>query len=139
VLLVLSRRYEQHLAQTGKAWAPDNPEAYLDDVCDKVALNHFKMKRRRPAIERGVEVDETSGAVSEPGTAVRLAQLLAIFERERESGRLPAEEAEVFEGRVLNDMTFPKIAAVLGRPLSTVQTQYARAVEKLRKVMARAS
>ena len=36
-------------------------------------------------------------------------------------------------------MTFPAIAAVLERPVSSVQTQFARAVMKLRAILARAS
>jgi DNA-directed RNA polymerase specialized sigma24 family protein len=43
----------------------------------------------------------------------------------------------VFEGRVSLRMTFPAIAAVLGRPVSTVHVQYRRAVEKLNAIVAR--
>jgi RNA polymerase sigma factor (sigma-70 family) len=135
VLLVLCRRYEEHVAQTGTAWAPDNPGPYLRGVSRNVARDHFKAKARRPAITRGVEVDETAGAVPDPEEAARHVELLAIFERER--GTLTAEEAEVFEGRASHDMTFPAIAAVLGRPVSTVHAQYRRAVEKLNALVAR--
>jgi RNA polymerase sigma factor (sigma-70 family) len=137
VLLVLSRRYEQHVAQTGEAWVPDNPGAYLRGVSRNVARDHFKAKARRPAITQGVEVDETPGAVPDPEEAVSHVELLAIFERERAT--LTVEEAEVFEGRASLDMAFPAIAAVLGRPVSTVQTQFARAVAKLQAIVARAS
>jgi RNA polymerase sigma factor (sigma-70 family) len=136
VMLVLCRRYEAHAARTGTAWAPDEPRAYLRAVCHNVVRDHFKMKARKPAIERGVEVDETSAAAPDPEQAASEAQLLAIFEREREN--LPPEEAEVFEGRTSLGMTFPAIAAVLGRPPSTVQTQYARAVARLREILASA-
>ncbi len=137
VLLVLSRRYEEHVAQTGEAWAPDNPKAYLRAVSHNVARDHFKAKERRPAIARGVEVDETPDAAPDPEEAASHAELLAIFERERKRGTLTEEEAEVFEGRASLGMTFPAIAAVLGRPVSTVQTQYRRAVEKLNAIVAR--
>jgi DNA-directed RNA polymerase specialized sigma24 family protein len=136
VLLVLCRRYEKHVAQTGEAWAPDNPGAYLCGVSQNVARNHFKMKRRRPAIERGVEVDETAVAGRDPEEEAIHVELLAIFERERERGTLTVEEAEVFEGRASLRMTFPAIAAVLGRPVSTVHAQYRRAVEKLKAIVA---
>ena len=135
VLLVLCRRYEKHVAQTGKAWALDNPERYLCGVSRNVAREHFRAKARRPAITRGVEVDETPGAVPDPEEAARHRQLLAIFERD--PGTLTEEEAEVFEGRAAHDMTFPAIAAVLGRPVSTVHHQYRRAVEKLNALVAR--
>jgi DNA-directed RNA polymerase specialized sigma24 family protein len=135
VLLVLSRRYEEHVAQTGEAWTPDDPKAYLRGVSRNVARDHFKVKARKPAIERGVEVDETSGAVPDPEEAASHVQLLAIFDRER--GTLTAEEAEVFEGRASLGMTFPAIAAVLRRPVSTVHAQYGRAVEKLTEIVAR--
>jgi DNA-directed RNA polymerase specialized sigma24 family protein len=135
VLLILSRRYEQHVAETGAAWAPDNPKAFLRGVSHNVARHHFRAKESRPAIERGVEVDETSNTGLDPEEAARHAQLLATFERER--GTLTEEEAEVFEGRMSLGMTFPAIAAVLRRPISTVYAQFARAVEKLNAIVAR--
>jgi RNA polymerase sigma factor (sigma-70 family) len=134
VMLVLTRRYGEHVKATGTAWAPVKPKAYIHSVCRNVARNHFKAKGRRPAIERGVEVDETRDAAPDPEEAVSDAQLLAIFERERRN--LPEAEVEVFEGRASLGMSFPAIAALLGRPVSTVQTQYARAVARLRAILA---
>jgi DNA-directed RNA polymerase specialized sigma24 family protein len=135
VLLVLCRRFEEHVARTGKAWVPDDAGPYLRGVSRNVARDHFKAKARRPAITRGVEVDETAGAGLDPEEAARHGELLAIFERER--GTLTAEEAEVFEGRVSLGMTFPAIAAVLRRNINTVYAQYRRAVEKLSAIVER--
>lgn len=73
------------------------------------------------------------GAALDPEEAASHAQFLAIFERDR--GRLTAEEAEVFEGRASLGMTFPAIAAVLRRNVSTVYAQYGRAVEKLQAIV----
>ena len=70
-----------------------------------------------------------------PEEAARHLQLLATFERERGGGTLTAEEVEVFQGRASHDMTFPAIAAVLGRSVSTVHAQYGRAVEKLNAIV----
>ena len=137
VRLFLCRRYAEHVVLTGEAWAPDHPRAYLRVVAQNVASNHFKMKSRRPAIARGVEVDETADATLDPEEATGHAELLAIFERER--GNLTAEEAEVFEGRASLELTFPVIAAVVRRPLGTVYSQYGRAVAKLQEILARAS
>ena len=135
VLLILNRRYELHAAQTGNAWEPDNPGGYLRGVSRNVAREHFRAKARRPAITRGVEVDETPGAVPDPEEAAMHRQLLAILVRDREA--LTEEEAEVFEGHASLGMTFPAIAAVLRRPLGTVHHQYRRAVEKLKALVAR--
>jgi DNA-directed RNA polymerase specialized sigma24 family protein len=137
VLLVLSRRYGEHVVRTGEAWEPDHPKAYLRSVCDNVARDHEKTKSRRPAIERGVEVDETPGAGLDPEEAARHVELLATFERERERGTLTAEEAEVFKGRVAHGMAFQTIAAVVDRSVSTVHAQYGRAVKKLQAIVAR--
>jgi RNA polymerase sigma factor (sigma-70 family) len=135
VLLVLCRRFEEHVARTGEEWTPDNPGAYLRGVARNVARDHFKVKARKPPIARGVEVDDTAGDGLDPEEAARRAELLAVFERE--PGTLTEEEAEVFEGRVSHGMTFPAIAAVVGRPISTVHAQYGRAVEKLKAIVER--
>ena len=135
VLLVLSRRYAQHVTQTGEAWKLDSPKAYLRNVCDNVARDHAKSKARTPAIARGVEVDETSGAGPDPEEASRHAELLEIWKRDR--GTLTEEEAEVFKGHASLGMTFPVIAAVVRRPLGTVYSQYRRATEKLEALVAR--
>jgi RNA polymerase sigma factor (sigma-70 family) len=137
VLLVLCRRYEEHVMETGEAWAPDKPGPYLCGVSRNVAREHFRAKARRLPITRGVEVDETPGAAPDPEEAASDAELLAIFERERAT--LTAEQAEVFQGRVSLGMTFPAIASVLERPVSTVHAQYRGAVEKLRAIMARSA
>jgi DNA-directed RNA polymerase specialized sigma24 family protein len=135
VLLVLSRRYAQHVMETGEAWKLDSPKAYLRNVCDNVARDHAKSKTRMPAIARGVEVDETASAGPDPEEAARRAELLKIWKRDR--GTLTEEEAEVFEGHASLGMTFPTIAAVFRRPLGTVYSQYRRATEKLEALVAR--
>jgi RNA polymerase sigma factor (sigma-70 family) len=135
VRLVLCRQYDEHFAKTGTAFAPK--KTYLRGVARNVARDHFKIKERKPAIERGVEVPETACGQLDPEGAARYAELLAAFERERERGVLTPEEVEVFEGRAKNDMTFPAIAAVLGRHVSTVHAQYRRAVDKLSAIAER--
>ena len=62
VLLVLCRRFDEHVAKTGKAWKPDNPGGYVRGVSRHVAGDHFKVKARKPAITRGVEVEEVNDA-----------------------------------------------------------------------------
>jgi RNA polymerase sigma factor (sigma-70 family) len=136
VLLVLCRHFDAHVAKTGKTWEPDDPRSYVVGVSRNVARDHFKVRARKPAIERGVEVDEMAGAGLDPEEAARHAELLAIFQREQ--GTLTAEEAEVFKCRVELGMTFPAIAAVLQRGVSTVHAQYRRAVEKLGAIVERA-
>jgi len=136
VLLVLCHQFDKHVAKTRKPWAPDNPGGYVRGVARYVAGDHFKVKARKPAIARGVEVEELDVALDlglDPEEAARHDQLMEIFERNR--GTLTAEEAEVFEGRMSNEMTFAAIAAVVGRNINTVYTQYRRAVEKLKAIV----
>ena len=135
VLLVACRRFDEHFAKTGKAWKPEEPGAYFRGVARKIASEHFRAKARRPAIARGVEVDEKAGLGLDPEEEARHRQLLETFERER--GTLTTEEAEVFECRMSLDMTFPAIAAVFQRNINTVYAQYRRAVEKLSAIVER--
>jgi len=48
---------------------------------------------------------------------------------------LEESEREIVNMRILADMTFKDIAAVLGKPLGTVTWKYRNAVEKLRKTV----
>jgi RNA polymerase sigma factor (sigma-70 family) len=126
VLIVLSRKYERHVLETGEAWEPDHPEAFVRSVSRNVARNHFKMKERRPEIERGLEVDAAPGVVPDPEQAALLAETLEQCE-----GQLTQEEKEVFEARELLGLSFPVIASLVQRPLVTVHRQHARARAKL--------
>jgi RNA polymerase sigma factor (sigma-70 family) len=135
VMLVMCRRFAEHVAETGEAWETKDLGGYVRVVSRNVAKEHFRAKGRRPAIAQGVEVDERAGGGLDPEEEARHAQLLAIFKRE--PGILTAQEAEVFEGRVLNRMSFVAIAAVLDRNINTVYAQHRRAMEKLNAIVER--
>ena len=46
VLLVLCRRYEEHVAKTGEAWALDKPGPYLRGVSRNVARDSISLTVR---------------------------------------------------------------------------------------------
>ena len=84
----------------------------------------------------GDDADELPAAVKDPEQEVGHAELW--HKMEGYVDRLSKEEAEVFKARELHGMIFEVIALAVDRPLDTVVSQHARAMEKLR-AMARAS
>ena len=50
-------------------------------------------------------------------------------------GRLEQTEREIVSMKILADMTFKDIAAVLGKPMGTVTWKYRNAILKLKKIM----
>jgi RNA polymerase sigma factor (sigma-70 family) len=116
----------------------DGPPAkvtrYVETVVQHLILNHGGLARLKCASD--ADVDEQVAVAPDPEQAVRRAELW--HKMKGYVGRLSKEEAEVFEARELHGMIFEVIAAALDRPLGTVVSQHARAIEKLRD-MARAS
>ncbi len=138
VFIALSRKFEVHAKETGKAWAPENewkPETekgFLLGVAHNLAWKHARAKGRRPGIERGVQTDETPDTALDPEASIIAREAWARFDREHARLGLTQVEAEVFKCRGTYGLTFRAIAGVFKRNLPTVQDQYRRAVTKLR-------
>jgi RNA polymerase sigma factor (sigma-70 family) len=129
VLIILGNHYVKE-RRAGRDCELENEPAFLDQVITHAAMNHATKKQRRLEVELGVELDEEPDSGLDPERALLLAERRARIARGL--AELPKPEAEVFEARAGDRLTFELIATLLKRPLSTVHNQYARAVEKLR-------
>jgi RNA polymerase sigma factor (sigma-70 family) len=110
---------------------PDNQEGYLVGVIRNVVRNHKREKGRPVPVgvpDSGAAVDDAP----DPEEAVALAEIREKLRRYLHL--LPQVEAEVVRRAVLESMTLEAVAEALGRPLTTVFDQLARARDRLREL-----
>ena len=98
-----------------------NPNAYLAQIAKNLALNEFNKRKR-------VVVDDTYFAnlkdhQSESGSGIDLGII----------NYLEGIEKEVVTLKLIGDLKFREIAAMLEKPLGTVQWIYTNAINKLRE------
>lgn len=135
VLVILCAHHEKE-EKAGRPTALGSVQAFLRTVVGNAARNHGAKKKRRPRLDLGVDLGEEPDAGLDPERAAVIAELQEKLGRYRQE--LTNEEKEVFEAREVDGLTFEMIAALLGRPYSTIRDEHARAMERLR-ALARAS
>ncbi len=106
---------------------------WLVTIARNMALDLLK-KRKREVLTLNEDTGE--GVPNEPADNVStedtVTEKLSVAEA-LES--LEESEREIVNMRILADMTFKDIAAVLGKPLGTVTWKYRNAIGKLRKTV----
>ncbi|HZO67843.1 MAG TPA: SigE family RNA polymerase sigma factor [Kribbellaceae bacterium] len=116
------------LARAYRHWdrvaAADRPEAYLR----RMVVNEFLSWRRRLTSQE-VPVAELLDTAGDDDSSARQAQRDAMW---RLLARLPKQQRAVLVLRYYEDLPDPEIAAVLGCSASTVRSNAARALAKLR-------
>jgi RNA polymerase sigma factor (sigma-70 family) len=113
---------------------PDNVAAFLDKVLVNLICTHGQLARVKAGA--GDDADALPASAPDPEQAVGHVELW--HKMKGYVGRLPKEEAEVFEARELHGIAFEVIAQSLDRSCTKVFNQHARAMKKL-QAMARAS
>ncbi len=106
---------------------------WLVTIARNMALDLLK-KRKREVLTLNEDTEE--GVSNEPADSVStedtVAEKLSVAEA---LDSLEESEREIVNMRILADMTFKDIAAVLEKPLGTVTWKYRNAIEKLRKTV----
>ena len=121
--LELSRRCRVH-----------EPSALLVRVATSRAINRLRQRTRQSRNTAG-SPNLADLAAENPGP-VQQAQCRELAEKLRQAvGRLPAQEAEVFCLRYLNDMSYRQIAKQLGIKANAAGVLLHRARLKLREVL----
>lgn len=106
---------------------------WLVTIARNMALDLLK-KRKREVLTLNGDTEES--ALNEPADSVStedtVTEKLTVAEA---LDSLEESEREIVNMRILADMTFKDIAAVLEKPLGTVTWKYRNAIEKLRKTV----
>lgn len=132
VLISLDKYFEQQRSEGNPCDPKKVQPALIRTFVEHVAMNHDRMKKRRPKVDGDAEVDATPASGPDPeGAAIRAEQREKLA---RYRAELTPEEAEILEAREIDEMTFAVIAAALGRPLNKVYQIHRGAMEKLREL-----
>lgn len=116
-----------------KHGVPEKVRVFLVVILRNKAMSWGQ--RWKPDVDREAETDVQPCAGRDPEAQAALAELWVKLERY--IGRLPPDQAEVFQARAFDGLTFAEIAALVGRSDATVEYQYASAVEKLSELAAK--
>lgn len=107
---------------------------WLVTIARNMALDLIRKRKREELTltsEDGISY-EPADSVSAEDTALGRLSVAEAMESLDES------EREIVNMKIIADMTFKDIAAVLGKPLGTVTWKYRNAIEKLRKTVGEA-
>lgn len=106
---------------------------WLVTIARNMALDLLKKQKHE---QLTLNEDTEEGAANEPADSVStentVVEKIAVTEALE---RLDESEREIVNMKILADMTFKDIAAVLGKPLGTVTWKYRNAISKLRKIV----
>ncbi len=97
----------------------ENPIAYMFQI----ARNEASRAIRKRPVERSLPSREQEYAQPDADDAETIAAALR---------RLNGDDRELIELKIYGGLTFREISEVVGRPQSTIATQYRRALESLR-------
>jgi RNA polymerase sigma-70 factor (sigma-E family) len=104
----------------------DDPRAYARRALAHAASNRWRSRRRRPEVPLG----ERDVAAAPPGPEPALRDVLAAL------AVLPAGQRAVVVLRYFDDLSIEQTAAALGCSVGTVKSQTARALPRLRELLA---
>ncbi|MEP0846237.1 MAG: RNA polymerase sigma factor [Phycisphaerae bacterium] len=109
--------------------APDDPSAYFFRC-----LRNEAISRRRARRPNAAALDSAAACFHDAGICdVELRERVTVVQGALSA--LPDAQRETVVLRIYAEMTFEQIAGILGRPLGTVTSHYARALEALRTAL----
>ena len=104
---------------------------WLVTIARNMALDLLKKQKREIPV---LDDDSEFSAMNEPADTVSTEDTVTgNMAVEEALEQLDASEREIVNMKILADMTFREIAAVLGKPMGTVTWKYRNAISKLQK------
>ena len=104
---------------------PESFPAWLFGIMRHRALNHLRSAEREVAVPQ-VEAQQPEPASAPPDAAVELRERL---------DQLPERDREVLAAKYLQDLSYQKIAEMLGITVNTVRVRCCRAKQRLRELI----
>ena len=120
------------LVRVGRHWesASDSPAAYARKVLVNLSRDERRRARRRP---REDSIDDAF-SLAAPGD--QLAAVVARDAMERALRQLPSRQREVVVLRFYADLSIAETAAAMGASEGTVKSYTARALRRMRELLA---
>jgi RNA polymerase sigma-70 factor (ECF subfamily) len=113
---------------------PAHCRAWLYQIMRRLFIDTYRRKRATPdlvVIGGGHETDDSLLPIPVGNFEEEAIRRLSVEEIHRALGLLPEELRTALLLHSLDGFTYPEIAEILGRPVSTVRTRIARARQKL--------
>ena len=110
----------------------ENPISYVFRMVSNACIDKLRAKKNIE-IKKGKYLKEISDGFSEDNTA----KIIEKEEYERINkilSKIPTEQAEIIQQRVLDEMSFVEIAKILEIPITTVKSRFKYGIEKLKSI-----
>ena len=100
--------------------------AWLGKIAHNMAIDYIRTKKYHASYEETIETEEIGQETFEEQTITKLTLKEAVE-------TLDGTEQEIVNMKVLGQLTFKEIAAILQKPMGTISWKYRQAMEKLRR------
>lgn len=109
---------------------PENAEAYLYKMTMNACIDFMRKQKRKFQIFQNFEMENQKTLDNE---AVRNIQMKEEYVRiNKILNILPKEQADVVRFRIVDELSFKEITAILGKPESTIKSRFQYALKKLK-------
>lgn len=100
--------------------------AWLGKIAHNMAIDYIRARKQHDSYEETIETEEIGEQSFEEQTIEKLTLKEAVETLEQ-------TEQEIVNMKVLGQLTFKEIAAILQKPMGTISWKYKQAMEKLRR------
>jgi len=110
----------------------ENPEVYFYKMTTNACLDFMRRKKIKLSVYQHFK--DESPTISE-NDAIQNLKIEEEFNRINNMLKtLPDEQAEVVRFRVIDELSFKEITAIIGEPESTIKSRFQYAIKKLKKL-----
>ena len=109
----------------------ENPEHYLYKMTMNACLDFMRKNKLKLQMLQSFEVENQ--IISDNDVVQNLKIEEAFYRINNILKTLPDKQAEVVRFRIIDELSFKEIAAILGKPESTIKSRFQYAIKKLKK------